>query len=458
MSDHAQGILMYETTLGPEARAKIRDIEWADVVIGIPSYRNSRTIGEVVENLGEGIRTYLPDRRVVLMNADGGSSDNTARQVEEVDVPPNVCKLLIVYQGQSGKGTAIRAIMETAMELKAKVCTIVEARAPGIKPEWVPALVDPVLRGADMVLPRYERSAYAAALTDNLAYPFLRMLFDSRLREPLAPEFSLSGTLAAYLAGRDVWETDVARFGVNVWMAIQALVCPKPRPVPLGRSSEQEPLRVTQANLGYRGDPSGDPGAPLDPRFLHTVGTLFRVLTTHRRIWQANPRGVEPIQEGKSAGDLLLDSEAQIEPLLRALYEGRKRYLPLWRQILSPQTLARVLDALEQTEPYLFDPNMRDRVLGRVLPQELWADVVIEFAIVFNQGEGDPDKVAEALLPLFYGRAASYIHESRGMTVIEREKLVEQISNVFIQRMPSFVEKWNHYEPWLGDISEYWLS
>ncbi len=474
MAESNRGILMYETTLGPQARSSIRHIGQTDVLIGIPSYRNGRTILEVIENVLQGIKTYLPDRRVVLMNADGGSSDHTVRCFEDLEVPANVSKLLILYQGQAGKGTAVRAIFEAAIELQAKVCTVIEARAPGIQPEWVPALVDPILRGADMALPCYERSAFASALSDNLAYPFLCGFFGTcsgpsnmnaiQLREPLPSEFSLSGSIAADLAGRDVWETDVARFGINAWMALQALF---------------SPFQVAQVELGYRGDGSYDPDAPLDTRFLHTVSTLFRVLTTHRRMWQdgsvGSDRASAPAIDRRMADDLrsvgghirehgdwgqdspsvvgassnrILNSTSYIEPLLHSLYEGRERYLALWQQILSAELLAAIEERMAHRESFY-------------LPIELWAEIVIEFAIVFNRGEGDPDKVIEALQPLFYGRAASYVRESHPtdsspMTAAQREQIVRHLVMRIMQSRPMFLEKWNDYEPWITDQQGYW--
>jgi glucosylglycerate synthase len=475
MAESNRGILMYETTLGPQARSSIRQIGQADVLIGIPSYRNGRTISEVVENVVRGIEIYLPDRRVVLMNADGGSSDSTVRCFDDAEVSANISKLLILYQGQAGKGTAVRAIFETAMELRAQVCTIIEARAPGIQPEWVPALVDPILRGADMALPRYERSAFASALSDNLAYPFLCGFFGPcagpgisafQLREPLPCEFSISGAVAADLAGRDVWETDISRFGINAWIALQALF---------------NSLHVVQVGLGYRGDGSYEPGTPLDTRFLHTVSTLFRILTTYRRVWQEGGIGIgrtsntatdpragkdtlddidrtsgyrgweqDPSSVTNVFSDLILDATSYIEPLLDSLYEGRERYLPLWEQILSPKILTAINERMARRETFY-------------LPIELWIEIIVEFAIVFNRGEGDPDKVVEALQPLFYGRTASYLRESHPagsspMTAAQREQIVHYLVRRIIQARPTFLEKWNDYEPWVNDQQGYWLT
>ena len=422
---------MYDTTLDAEAKRRIRNIGWADIVVGIPSHRNGRTIGEVVDAVVRGVTAYLPEQRVVFINSDGGSSDNTLRHLQEASVPPNVHKLMTVYKGSTGKGTAIRSILETAALLGAKACAILEARAPGIVPEWIPLLVDPVLRGQDLAWACYKRNPYDSALTDNLVYPFLHMFMKTNLREPLAPEFCVSGQLAADLAGRDVWETDVARFGINVWVAMQALAAD---------------LRMVQVDLGYRGESSGEPGDPTDARFLHTVGTLFRLLTVHRRLWmsEAEPRNI-PFLRPRELDDRVGERDCA-ETLELAMGQGYERHGEEWEKALSEGILAKVMALLHRGHEE-FD-----------FSAELWAATVLEAAVIYNEGEGDPDKVVEALLPLFYGRAAAYVRESHGLTLREREANVGEICRAFEEARPAFMANWEHRHSWEDDMSRFWLT
>ncbi len=432
MSDFDEEEFMdYETALSADAERQIERLGRADLLIGIPTHRNGRTIPEVLEALSQGIGRYFPNQRVVLMNADGGSSDSTVRHVREAQMPSNVEKLLCTYEGVTGKGTAIRAIFEAAGRLGVRACLVVEARAPGIRPEWVPALVNPVLYGDDLTVGCYHRSAYAMSLCDNLVYPFLRTFFNAGLRDPLAGEFSLSGKLAGTLANCDVWETNVSRFGVNIWMAIYCLV---------------SGYRVSQVDLGYRGEGGGEPGMPLDARFLHTVSTLFRSLTTYRRIWQRDQVPRRAAFRGSRLADEPVPGVECVPILLEAMREGAVRYAGEWEATLSPSVLADVRALLEQpAEAFTF-------------PKDLWAHVALSFAMIFNKGEGDPDKVSEALLPLFYGRTASYIIETREMTPLQREPVVEEIVFEFNKLKAPFVAKWNSYQPWIDDSPIYWLT
>ena len=68
---------MGELSLPDEARRAADVIRRADIVIGIPSYNNGRTIGHVVRAAYAGLAKYFPQLTAVVINSDGGSTDNT---------------------------------------------------------------------------------------------------------------------------------------------------------------------------------------------------------------------------------------------------------------------------------------------------------------------------------------------------------------------------------------------
>ncbi len=67
--------------LPDEARRAAEFIRKADIVIGIPSYNNARTIGHVVRAAYAGLAKYFPQFTGVVINSDGGSTDNTREAV-----------------------------------------------------------------------------------------------------------------------------------------------------------------------------------------------------------------------------------------------------------------------------------------------------------------------------------------------------------------------------------------
>jgi hypothetical protein len=88
-----------------------------DVLVGIPSFQNARTIGHVVRAVEAGLRKYFPDRRCLIAVSDGASTDGTVAAAmaatttgdEELLLldpkvePPD--RLAMTYIGLSGKGS-----------------------------------------------------------------------------------------------------------------------------------------------------------------------------------------------------------------------------------------------------------------------------------------------------------------------------------------------------------------
>lgn len=118
-------------------RAKIDGLKDVDILVGIPSYNNARTIGHVVRAVEAGLTKYFPGRRSVLVNSDGGSSDGTTNVVREASVDFDSIlldhrkggfhKLVTPYHGVPGKGSAFRTVFEIARQLEAKACAVVDS-------------------------------------------------------------------------------------------------------------------------------------------------------------------------------------------------------------------------------------------------------------------------------------------------------------------------------------------
>ena len=68
-------------------RAPAGDRQSADIVVGIPSFNNARTIGHVVRAAAAGLAKYFPAARGIIVNSDGGSKDGTPDAVAAAGLP-----------------------------------------------------------------------------------------------------------------------------------------------------------------------------------------------------------------------------------------------------------------------------------------------------------------------------------------------------------------------------------
>jgi glycosyltransferase involved in cell wall biosynthesis len=266
-----------------EVREQIKSIRATDILVGIPSYNNSRTIGHVVRAVQAGLAKYFPDRKAVLVNSDGGSTDGTMDVVHRTTIEDYqsillhhriqpIHKIATPYVGLPGKGSAFRAVFEIAEALDAKACVVVDSDLRSITPEWVELLVKPVLdSGFDYVAPLYHRHKYDGTITNSIVYPLTRALYGRRVRQPIGGDFGFSGKLASFYRSQDVWQTDVARFGIDIWMTTTALA---------------NSFKVTQSFLGAKIHDAKDPGADLSAMLYQVVGATFDLMERYRDVWK----------------------------------------------------------------------------------------------------------------------------------------------------------------------------
>jgi len=110
-----------EELLNQEVKRRLAAVGPVDIVVGIPSYNNARTIGHVVQAAQAGVLKYFPDQRALIVNSDGGSKDGTREVVEQANLDTHllllvkhpvypVHRLTTPYNGIPGKGSAFRTI------------------------------------------------------------------------------------------------------------------------------------------------------------------------------------------------------------------------------------------------------------------------------------------------------------------------------------------------------------
>src|SRR4030043_2412389 len=199
---------------------QLEGIKEADILIGIPSYNNSRTIGHVVRAVLAGLAKYFPGAKAVIINSDGGSTDGTQEEVKKVQIEDfktiltshpvhPIQKIVTPYHGIPGKGSSFRTIFEITQILNAKACAVVDSDLRSITPEWMELLLRPVYEeGFDYVSPLYARHKFDGTITNSIVYPLTRALYGKRGRQPIGGDFGFSGKLAKPYLTKEVWRSE----------------------------------------------------------------------------------------------------------------------------------------------------------------------------------------------------------------------------------------------------------
>lgn len=423
------------TPLSSETETKVREIGETDVLVGIPSFNNAGTIGHVVRAVSAGLAKYYPVSRAVLVNSDGGSSDGTpdvvaragvdlgAMLISECQSPLH--KIITPYHGIPGKGSAFRTIFEIARRLKAKACAVVDSDLRSITPEWIEMLVRPVLKeGYDYVAPYYLRHKYDGTITNSIVYPLTRALYGQRIRQPIGGDFGFSGRLAEHYLDKHVWESDVAQFGIDIWMTTEAIA---------------SGARVCQSFLGAKIHNPKDPAADLSAMLVQVMGALFALMEEHQEVWVklngSNPVtlygfqyevGVEPVH-------------VNVERMVGNFRQGLADLSSIWRQMLAPETM-------DELAPLQSCPLQSFRI-----PDDLWARLVYDVAASYHRRSMPREHLLRAFTPLYLGRTATFVLETQGLTSAEAEGRIEALCRVFEQRKPYLIARWNDREPLAND-------
>jgi hypothetical protein len=426
--------------LPKQIRDAIATLGSADIMVGIPSFKNATTIGYVARAAQAGLVQYFPDLRPVLVNADAGSPDGTQRVVVETEPPDYVESILLVrptnrlqrisltypqVDGVGGKGAALRTLFQIADALKVDALVVVDSDLRSIIPEWIELLAGPIQKGGfDFVAPLYSRYKYDGTITNTVTYPLVRALYGLRIRQPIGGDFGVSGDLVRHYLEQDDWDPDVSKFGVDIWMTTKAIT---------------GGFAVCQTRLGAKVHDPKDPGADLGPMFSQVVTTLLRLIEVHAERW-LDVRGSHDIPV--YGFERLLDPPPLEVDTRRLLHEFAKGWLNVgdeWQQAIAAPNLEAIRALLGDAEA--FDASATGA--GRFsFPDELWARVVYDMALAWHARVMPIDRLVTSLIPLYFARVASLIVETRDLTTDQAEAFVERQARVFELTKPYLVDRW----------------
>ena len=411
--------------LEPSVDARLKEIGEADVLVGIPSYNNARTIGHVVRAAAAGLAKYFPDRRSVIVNSDGGSKDGTPDVVASVELagpgailvrhPLSVLHRIVTpYHGLPGKGSAFRTIFEIARRLGVRACAVVDSDLRSITPGWIELLLAPVLHEEfDYVAPLYLRHKYDGTITNSIVYPLTRSLYGREVRQPIGGDFGFSGRLAAHYLQKQVWETDVARFGIDIWMTTTALA---------------DGFRVCEAFLGAKIHDAKDPGADLAAMFVQVVSSVFDLMHTYQDRWSVITGAEKVPLFGFPHGVGLEPVAVDVDRMVSIFRQATRDLREVWEAVLLPEDLA-ALAALAKAEPFHF-------------PDALWVRVVYGFAATYKHGRLPREQLLGSLVPLYLGRTASFVLDTARSGAEEVEQKIQALAEEYVAQKAHLLERW----------------
>ena len=409
-----------------DARQDVSRIGAADVVVGIPTYNNRKTIERTAEAALAAIGNGFSGQKVALINADGSSRDGTTEHLREV-VGDRVAMLQVRYPvypvdkfsaplaGVPGRKEAAVTVFRLARQLGARVCALLDAEVESITGDWIDRLTRPVLSGeADLVVPVYLRRKFDGLINSGILSPFARALSGKRLRQPSGADLGFSAELMDFFVERagstaqtpsvvDPWSTmPPITHGFGVGQAFLGARVVRTHEVPPDLSST---LRLVLTNLFEQME--------------HTASFWQKVRGSETVPWFGSPHAVdaEPVEINR-------------KPMIESFRQGCQDLIEIWRLIMSPATLLELRRLERQPES------------GFRFRDDTWARVVYDFALAFHLRVIRRDHLLQAITPLYLGWAASFTIEAESASGAEVEERLERLAMEFETQKRYLISRW----------------
>jgi hypothetical protein len=399
-----------------------------DILVGLPTYNNAKTVGPVVAAIQSGILQWFPRDRAAIINADAGSRDGTPEMVVGASIDDvrrrdfnrlalrTLHSISMQYGSTVARGTALRTVLAAGELLQAKATTVISPDSTNIKSEWLRDLLKPICTdNFDLVLPTYARHKFEGILVTNLLYPMTRALYGLRIREPYASEFAFSSRLGSQFLAQNQWNDDGAGEGSEVRLTLAAIT---------------SGLRIGQSFLGAKNHTDRH-AADLVPALRQTVSVLFWSMDPNFSLWSGKT-GSRPIPTTGAEQEFTHDPRRVNRKRLHEMFRsGVAELASVFQSILSAATLEelqQIAGLAEEDFHYSAD---------------LWVRTVYEFAAAHHKAVISRDHIIQALAPLFRGRALTFLMENRNSSADTVEANIESLCLEFERLKPYLLEMWS---------------
>lgn len=415
-----------DSVLSDELLHHLMAVGHVDVLVGVPTLNNAGTIRLVVKAVHQAFARYFPRDRTVLINSDGGSNDGTPNLVRNASADDTetltvshslrtVHRISTPYHGVPGKGNALRQIMTAAELTQARAVAVLNADVSSITPEGIASLVRPVRdQQYDYVAPVYRRHPLEGPLVTQLIRPLMRAAYGWQIREPLAPEFGCSNRFVTHCLEQDVWDSELGRVGIDLWVTGEALA---------------GSFRCCQT--GVSPHPATSSRTPFGELFGQIVSTAFACLERHATYWigrngseslpLTTPLPSSSVEAPATDGSRLTEAFARDLQNLQSVLEP----------ILSQDTLTSLTRLAEKQGSHI---RYHD---------DLWVATVYEFLLAYQRGVMRREHIVQALAPLYLGRTGSFLRQYSSAPEAEVDEALESLSREFERLKPDLIQHWH---------------
>jgi hypothetical protein len=126
--------------------------------------------------------------------------------------------------------------------------------------------------------------------------------------------------------------------------------------------------------------------------------------------------------------------KVNLDRLVTEYKAGFRQFKGLYRDIFSPECLADLKKCAANAKTKF------------VMPVKTWVKVLYETAATFHHWTHNRTQLVNLVTPLYLGRVASFINQTKKMTSSEAEAVVEEQAQVFEEQKDYLIKLWNEKE------------
>jgi hypothetical protein len=243
-----------------------------------------------------------------------------------------------------------------------------------------------------------------------------------RVRQPIGGDFGFSGELASLFAKARIWDTDVAKFGIDIWMTTTAI---------------NEGYKLAQAEMGAKIHNAKDPAADLGPMFYQVVSTLFYLMGKYERNWMSITGSSDvPIISDHGESQKVVPVPVSQSRLIEEFSDGFKHFESFYKEVLEDDTfsdLKKIYKNLTKTGKLDFPPY-------------IWARILFDFAYTYQLWNRNRRRLVDIITPLYFGHTATYYDDVKDKDDSAAEEYVQNQAEVFEREKKYLVDKFRKWE------------
>jgi hypothetical protein len=205
----------------------------------------------------------------------------------------------------------------------------------------------------------------------------------------------------------------VASYGIDILMTTTALA---------------EGRRPCQAFLGAKLHDPKDPGADLQQMMVEVVSTLFDLMERHEKAWDGVSGSEDVPLFGFPYAVGLDPVPVKLDRLVAIFRQAAADLPPVWEGFLSAGSMAAVREAAAGPEAALGD--------------EVWVRILFEAVTGWRRRSLPAETLIKSLVPLYLGKVATFVAETRNATDEEAEHRLETLAGVFEREKNVLRELW----------------